>query len=93
MVLLENSLEGLSNNVIVDSIQITKEESDSLHGRQSSKNWYQYDRRVVFLFGGGASTNCIFCAAIPMQWQPFYTNCGDEFLFVLLRLVTHLKNA
>lgn len=54
---------ALSNNIIADSIQITKEESDSLHGRQPSKSWYQYDRRVMFLFGAGASANCVFGTA------------------------------
>lgn len=53
---------ALPKNIIADVVQITKEESDSLRHRQNTKSWYQYDRSVMFLFGAGASANCVFGA-------------------------------
>ncbi len=53
---------ALPKSIIADTIQISKEESDSLRSNQTTKSWYQYDRRTMFLFGAGASANCVFGA-------------------------------
>jgi hypothetical protein len=53
---------ALPKNIIANTIKLTKEESDSLRNRQTTKSWYQYDRKIMFLFGAGASANCVFGA-------------------------------
>lgn len=51
---------AIPNHTIAAQKQLTKNHFDLFQTKNERNSWYEYDRRIMFIVGAGASANCVF---------------------------------